>query len=191
MSSLRHRVAFQTGGDDDEGGVPVVLDEQEQDELVASLHAANAQTTAHAVLVLDAVLAFSALLQLVYLLNPSKASPLLALVPLAPSAPPDPDPPLPCPSLFALLALALHANLALHLHPRPQLRAPLAYPLMYALAAVAPTLALFLARSWQTTVWAAVPGLVVALMHSVHATLQEGNEALAELESLKYRAPGP
>ncbi|KAJ7672795.1 hypothetical protein B0H17DRAFT_1084002 [Mycena rosella] len=194
MSSLRQRVPFQTAGDDeDDRGV--VLDDVEQDELVSDLRERSVQTTARAILVLDAVLALSALLQIVYLLSPSKASPLLALVPAsAPaSAAPDADPPLP--TAFALLALALHANLALHLHrahfsSSPALT-PLSYPLCYALAAVAPTLALFLARAWQATVWAAVPALVVGLVHSVHSTLQEGDEALAELESLKYRAPGP
>jgi hypothetical protein len=96
--------------------------------------------------------------------------------------------------LFALLALALHANLALLLHPNLLLRLyplPLSYSLSYALSAVAPSLSLFLARSWQATAWAALPVLVVALTHSVHSTLQEGDEALAELETLQYRAPGP
>jgi hypothetical protein len=96
--------------------------------------------------------------------------------------------------LFALLALALHANLALLLHPNLVLRLyplPLSYSLSYALSAVAPSLSLFLARSWQATAWAALPLLAVALTHSVHSTLQEGDEALAELETLQYRAPGP
>ncbi|KAJ7134661.1 hypothetical protein C8R44DRAFT_870267 [Mycena epipterygia] len=184
-SSLRNRLPFKANDDDDVPGV--VLDDIEQDELVADLRERNAQTTAHALLVLDVVLVFSALLQLVYLLKDSKASPLLALFPVRDA--PDPDPPIPYPGIFTLLALALHANLALHLHPH--IYAPLSYSLVYALAAVAPTLSLFLGRSWQATVWAAFPALVVALTHSVHSTLQEGDVALTELESLKYRAPGP
>lgn len=190
MNTLRQRVPFQAAADDeDDSGV--VLDDVEQDELIADLRVRNVQTTARTLLVLDVVLVFSALLQVVYLLKGSKESPLLAVFPLPPSTAPDPDPPIPWPAAFALLALALHANLALRLHPTPRAPAPLSYAFSYALAGVAPTLSLFLARSWQATLWAAVPALVVALTHSVHNTLQEGDEALAELEALKYRAPGP
>ncbi|KAF7365165.1 hypothetical protein MVEN_00388000 [Mycena venus] len=191
MTSLRQRVGFQAADDDDDGH-RVVLDEVEQEEVIEDLRKRNTQTTARALLLLDGVLAFSALLQTVYLLKDDKASPLLALFPaFAPE--PEPDPP--CPALFALLALALHANLALLLHPNlivrlnpvPRASAPLPLPLSYtlslALAAVAPSLSLFLARSWQATVWAALPLFVVALTHSVHSTLQEGDEALAELEA--------
>ncbi|KAJ7107286.1 hypothetical protein C8R43DRAFT_204223 [Mycena crocata] len=131
--------------------------------------------------------------QLVYLLKDSKASPLLAIFPPASDANVDPDPPLPCPSLFTLLALALHANLALHLHGgdiRLSFSPVLSYTHTYALAAVAPCLSLFLGRSWQATAWAAAPVALIALAHSVHGTLREGDEALAELEALKYSAPG-
>ncbi|KAJ7505277.1 hypothetical protein B0H11DRAFT_1904663 [Mycena galericulata] len=181
MNSLRQRVPFHAAADDDESS-GVVLDDVEQDELIANLRVRNAQTTARTLFVLDVVLVFSALLQVVYLLN--------SLSPVS-LRPPDPDPPIPWPVAFALLALALHVNLALRLHPSPDRPPPLSYAFAYSLAGVAPTLSLFLARSWQATLWAAVPALVVALTHSVHSTLQEGDEALAELETLKYRAPGP
>ncbi|KAJ6477398.1 hypothetical protein C8R47DRAFT_1140377 [Mycena vitilis] len=187
MTTLRQRAGFPAA-DDDESSHRVVLDDVEQDELISDLRQQNTQATARALLLLDGVLVFSALLQLVYLLKDSKASPLLALFP---AAAPEPDPP--CPTAFTLLGLALHANLALRLHPTPRVPPPLplSYSLSYALAAVAPSLSLFLARSWQATAWAAIPALVVALIHSVHSTLKEGDEALAELETLKYRAPGP
>ncbi|KAJ7935681.1 hypothetical protein B0H13DRAFT_1949183 [Mycena leptocephala] len=147
MTSLRQRVGFQAADDDNDG----------QRVVISNLRQQNTQTNARALLLLDGVLVFSALLQIVYLLKDSKASPILALFP---AAIPEPDPP--CPTAFALLALALHANLALHLHPTP-----------------------------SATAWAAVPLAVVALTHSMQSSLQEGDEALAELEALKYRAPGP
>lgn len=60
-SSLRNRLPFKAVDDDDD--VPgVVLDDVEQDELVADLRERNAQTNARALLVLDVVLVFSALL---------------------------------------------------------------------------------------------------------------------------------
>ncbi|KAJ7761506.1 hypothetical protein DFH07DRAFT_815228 [Mycena maculata] len=192
MNTLRQRVPFQAAADDVDD-TRVVLDDVEQEELIADLRVRNGETSARTLLVLDAVLVFSALLQVVYLLKYSKESPLLALFPLSPSSTPDPDPPIPWPAAFTLLALALHANLALRLHPSLEFTAlaPLPYAFAYALAGVAPTLSLFLARSWQATLWAAVPALAVGVAHSVHSTLQEGDEALAELEALKYRAPGP
>ncbi|KAJ7044168.1 hypothetical protein C8F04DRAFT_1071913 [Mycena alexandri] len=188
MTSIRHRVGFQAAGDDDRDGQPVVLDDVEQEEVIEDLRQSNRQTTARALLLLDVVLAFSALLQLVYLLKDSKTSPLLALFPTA-----APEPNLPFPTAFALLALALHANLALHLHPTLLSRSPLPIPysLSYPLAAIDPTLNVFLRHSWQAVAWAAVPAAVVGLTHSVHSTLQEGDEALVQLETLKYRAPGP
>jgi len=188
---LRKRIGFQAA-DDETDDHRVVLDEVEQEELIEDLRQHNTKTTARALLLLDGVLVFSALLQIVYLLKDSKASPLLAVFP---ASTPEPNPP--CPTSFAILALALHANLALLLHPElalslhPTIPLPLSYSLSYGLTAVAPSLSLFLARSWQTTAWAALPLLVVGLTHSVHSTLQEGDEALAELQSLRYHAPGP
>ncbi|KAJ7259490.1 hypothetical protein B0H12DRAFT_1108257 [Mycena haematopus] len=182
MTSLRQRVGFQAA-EDDADGHHVVLDEVEQAEVIEDLRQRNTQTTTRALLLLDGVLAFSALLQILY---------FLALFPISTT---EPNPP--CPTLFALVALAVHANLALHLHPNlaPRLRLrpplPLSYLLSYLATAVAPSLSLFLARSWQATAWDALPLLVVALTHSVHSTLMEGDEALAELEALQYRAPGP
>ncbi|KAJ6508723.1 hypothetical protein C8R45DRAFT_968465 [Mycena sanguinolenta] len=181
MTSLRQRVGFQA--EDDTDRLHVVLDETEQEAVIENLRQRNTQTTARALLLLDALIAFSALLQI---LN------LLALFPVSTT---EPDPP--CPTLFALLALALHANLALLLHPNlllrlhPTVPLPLSYSLSYLLSAVAPSLSVFLARSWQAIAWAALPLLVVGLTHSVHSTLREGDEALAELETLQYRAPGP
>ncbi|KAJ7784522.1 hypothetical protein B0H16DRAFT_1492848 [Mycena metata] len=187
MTSIRQRVGFQAADDDDRDGQRVVLDDVEQEEVIEDLRQRNTQTTARALVLLDAVLASSALLQVVYLLKDSKASPLLALFPAA-----APEPNLPFPTAFALLALALHANLVLHLHPtllyRPPL--PISYLLSYALAAIPPILNVFLGHSWQAIAWAAIPAAIIGLTHSVHSTLQEGDEALVELETLKYRAPG-
>ncbi|KAJ6613296.1 hypothetical protein B0H10DRAFT_2222340 [Mycena sp. CBHHK59/15] len=191
MDSLRHRVPFKASADDEDDERPVVLDDAEQEELIDSLRESNTRSTAQTLLVLDVVLLFSCALHIVYLLKHSKDSPLLAVFPPAATAAPDPDPPLPWPAAFTLLALALHANIVLHLHPIPRAPTPLSYPLAYALAAVAPTLTVFLSRSWQATAWAALPAAVLAVAHTVHASIAAADKTLAELESLKYRAPGP
>ncbi|KAK7048408.1 hypothetical protein R3P38DRAFT_2869180 [Favolaschia claudopus] len=176
MTSLRHRVGF-TASDDDGDAQNHVLDDVEQEEVIEDLRQRNDETTARATLVLDVVL-------------PS----LRALPSFIPTLEPDP----PCPILFTLLALGLHSNLTLLVHPTLALHStlkalplPISFSLTYALAAVWPTLSLFLARSWQVTAFSAASFLVVALTHSVLRTLQEGDQALAELETLRYRAPGP
>ncbi|KAJ7069723.1 hypothetical protein C8F01DRAFT_1113738 [Mycena amicta] len=184
--SVRHRIPFQAADDDSDGRSHVVLDETEQEELIQDLRRANVQTSARALVMLDGVLVFSAILQVVY----STASPLFELFP--PTTTGTSLDPIPAPTLFAILSLLLHANLVLHLHPYlASFPLPLSYSTTYALACVSPTLSLFLARAWQTTVWGLLTALVTGLVHSVHSTLREGDEALAELESLKYKAPGP
>ncbi|KAF7288503.1 hypothetical protein HMN09_01379300 [Mycena chlorophos] len=189
--SLRQRIPFQDD-EEDRSHSTQVLDETEQEELIEDLRRENLQTSARAVVMLDGVLAFSTLLQVVYLLKQSRMSPLFELFP--PSATTSLEP-IPAPVLFTVLALLLHANLVLHLHPAltssSSLPLPLPYATTYALGCVAPTLGLFLARAWQTTLWTSLPVLVVLLVQSVHDTLKEGDEALAELETLKYTAPGP
>ncbi|KAJ7288292.1 hypothetical protein C8J57DRAFT_1494605 [Mycena rebaudengoi] len=185
---LRHRAGYKAESDDDEG--PVVLDDVEQEELIDALRKDNIRSTAQTLLALDFVILFSCAVHVVYLLKHSKDSPILAVFPASGSTP-DPDPPIPWPVSFTLLALALHANLMLRLHPTPRAPPLLSYTLSYALAAVAPTLSLFLARSWQATLWAALPALVLTIAHSVHASIAASDETLAELESLKYHASGP
>jgi hypothetical protein len=61
MTSLRQRVGFQAA-DDDNDGQRVVLDDVEQDEVISNLRQQNTQTNARALLLLDGVLVFSALL---------------------------------------------------------------------------------------------------------------------------------
>ncbi|KAF7298959.1 hypothetical protein MIND_00844000 [Mycena indigotica] len=190
--SLRQRIPFQAPDDDDNNGQPQVLDETEQEELIENLRKENSQTSARTIVMLHGVLGFSSLLQLTYLLKPSNSSPLFEFFPPTSTTSLES---IPAPTSFSLLALLLHANLLLHLHPTFLHNAfppiPLSYSTSYALACVAPTLALFLGRAWQTTLWSSFPALVIGLVHSVHSTLKEGDQALAELEALKYRAAGP
>ncbi|CAK5284179.1 unnamed protein product [Mycena citricolor] len=196
--SLRQRIPFRADEDTEDR---VVLDEVEQDEVIDTLHKENTRSTANALLIVDTVLSLASILQLSFLFN---GNPLLALFP--PSTMSNLGRyTIPYPAVFVLFALVLHANLALHLHPAlirvllPSysnstplpVAIPLSYPLTFSLAAVPPTFCLFLHHAWQANAWAASPFIVVTLIHSVHETLSEGSEALAELESLRYRAPGP
>ncbi|KAF7314279.1 hypothetical protein MKEN_00900500 [Mycena kentingensis (nom. inval.)] len=182
--SLRQRIPFRAADDDDGRHV---LDETEQEELIETLRNQNSQSSHQAIILLDVVLACATLLQVVFLLKDPKQSPLFALFP------PSSWDAMPAPVLLTILAFLLHANLVLHVHPTlipASMPLPLSYATSYALALVAPTLSIFLGRVWQTTAWTFAPAAVVGLVHSVHSTLREGDAALAELETLKYNAPG-
>lgn len=106
---------------------------------------------------------------------------------------------IPYPVIATLLSLAIHVNLAvltfsgdsqtrvrlgdLDVHPVP-------YQLLYIISAVAPTLSLFLRRSWQSTAWWSLTAAVVFTVHTVAGSIDRGNERIAELETMKYVAPG-
>jgi len=121
-------------------------------------------------------------------LVPSKDSSLLAIFPRA-----HPDPPLPLENLFILLAILVHLNLAALLHAEFVHRHNIQiipHPISYGLSALAPCLCVLLGRSWQTTVWWSLTGVIVFIIHIVQRSIALGHTALLELERLKYMARG-
>jgi hypothetical protein len=96
------------------------------------------------------------------------------------------------------LSLFIHANLALFLCSDdakvrlsiPETLTPLSYRLLYLLCAVAPTLSLFLNKPWQTTVWWCSTLLVVTMVQTVLDSVQQNIQGIADLETMKYSAPG-
>lgn len=193
MDSFRRRIPFKFS-EHESGEDAEVLDEQQQDAVVEKLRRANAVASAQYQLMLRTVLALSALLQLVFLFSPSKQSPLLIIFPSSVEH----EPSIPFPSCFTLLSLFLHLNLAILCHPdlvRVHLQLnnnprSLSYELLYSMSAVPPTLSLFLQKTWQTTVWWCSPALIIFIVQSVMEAIETGNQGVAELESLKYVAPG-
>ena len=101
--------------------------------------------------------------------------------------------------MFSLLSLLLHANLYLLAFPgnvKTGLQIvdidirPLSYPLCYTLAAVAPTLSVFLQRAWQSSVWWGLTLAIIFVVHNVTEAVSRGNEGISRLETMKYVAHG-
>ncbi|KAF5382561.1 hypothetical protein D9615_002868 [Tricholomella constricta] len=132
-----------------------ILDEQEQEALIQKLKETNKSSTKRSLTVLQAILVLSFALQIFS----SFKNPLLAIIPPETH---DVTEDIPLPIAFTFLNLILHLNLALVAF-RDEIRVrynvsdefmhPLPYQLSYAIAAVPPTLAMFLRRSWQSSVW--------------------------------------
>ncbi|KAL0961094.1 hypothetical protein HGRIS_006076 [Hohenbuehelia grisea] len=199
MENIRQRLPFKFSDSEDNTTPSEILDEQEQDEVIQDLRRRNSSSNQHYGLAGLIILFLSFLLHVVFLFSSRKASPLLSILP---SEIIDPDPPLPLVSLFSLISLALHLNLAILLDPQrarsllggefgEQISLHyLSYQFSYAIAAVAPTLCLFLGRSWQTIVWWCFPIGLIYITQSLQQAIAQGHESIMALEAMRYRAPG-
>ncbi|THV00817.1 hypothetical protein K435DRAFT_854344 [Dendrothele bispora CBS 962.96] len=200
MDQLRRRVPFKLAAEDNEDQ-NTILDESEQEELVQRLREENAKLNRRFLLVTQAIVSLSALLHLIYLFSPTE-EPLLLFFP-SPAGTQTPSKPLPRP--FTLLSLAVHVNMLFLVNSGTttatsllQLRFgdlqfglhPLSYSTSYALALVAPTVCLFLGRSWLTMIWWSITLGIVFAVQSVQDSITSGNESISALDALKYNAPG-
>ena len=125
---------------------------------------------------------------IIYLMNPSKQSPLLVFSPSTP-----PEPPIPFSPLFTLLALFVHINLHILIYPNRQSLTgitPLSHTPLYGISALAPCLSIFLARDRFTILWWCVAGSMVWIVHSIRQSVDRGDESISNLEGLRYIAPG-
>ncbi|KIM43219.1 hypothetical protein M413DRAFT_26388 [Hebeloma cylindrosporum] len=179
MDTLRRRIPFKLEGDSEEIYDNVVLDEQQQEEIIDRLRKENDVVNWRYSIALKIVVALSFISQLVSFTN----NPLLAIYPIR-----GPEPSIPLPGVFTILSLFIHLNLAL-LFSSGKIR-PLPYQLLYTLSAVAPTLSLFLQKPWQITVWWCITPLMVYLNQTVMDAFQQSIQGIADLEQMKYTAPG-
>jgi len=127
---------------------------------------------------------------------PLQGSPLFAIFPGDDIAT-DPPPLLSVAS--AVLALVLHANLALLLYLKQlpfRFRVgtislqPLSYAVSYGLSAVVPVLCVLLGFPWQVIAWWCLTPAVIAVFQTVQSSISHGNTSISELEKLKYVARG-
>lgn len=136
---------------------------------------------------------------LIYFVNP--------LLHLFPQDPLNNDDPIPLPRPFTLVSLVLHANLLLLLDPTSvrnillrvgiriddhvDLRSYTLSPtLSYTLALVAPSICLFLRRSWWTIAWWSITIIITYAVQLVLDSISTGDERITSLEAMRYRAPG-
>ncbi|TFK27698.1 hypothetical protein FA15DRAFT_701700 [Coprinopsis marcescibilis] len=189
MDTLRRRATFKAKEGDEED--ELILDEQGK-ELINDLKEQNAGSNALHRLLLRAILGLSVLVQLIYLFNSSKDSPFLSIFPLDGPRPS----PLPLSTILTLLSIGIHGNLCLLSRPQAylsrsvQLPKPLPLDITYAASAVAPALALFLRKPWQLTVWWLITPAIIFVAQTILEAIDEGDHSVAELEAMKYRAPG-
>jgi hypothetical protein len=122
-----------------------------------------------------------------------RRNPLLAIYPVASQ-----NPSLPLSAVFSLLSLFVHLNFALCFFPdevRVLLQldnAPrsLSFWMLYCIAAVSPSLSLFLNKPWQTTIWWCITPFMVFIAQTVLDAIQSNVEGIAKLEAMRYSAPG-
>lgn len=62
--------------------------------------------------------------------------------------------------------------------------------LSYTLALVAPSICLFLRRSWITVAWWSITIVISYTVQLVFESISTGNERIASLEAMRYTAPG-
>ncbi|KAF8964402.1 hypothetical protein BDZ97DRAFT_1660267 [Flammula alnicola] len=189
MDTLRRRIPFKLVDEDEEIEDSAVLDEQQQDALIEGLRQENEIVNRRYAAALKVVVGLSCILQL----STFNRNPLLVIYPIRGLAAS-----VPLPYVFTVLSLFVHLNLALFFYSdeiRIHLRlsetpTPLSYQLLYSLSAVAPTLSLFLLKPWQTTVWWCITPMVVLIVQVVMDALQQSIQGIADLENMKYTAPG-
>ncbi|KAJ7600637.1 hypothetical protein C8J56DRAFT_910877 [Mycena floridula] len=193
MDAVRRRNPFRYQ-EDEQAQAGQILDEQEQEELIQRLRSENASYDQQYKLFLQAIVIISGLFQLVYFFNPSPETPLHALFP------DDSEETIPVPRVFTVICIMLHLNLSILLRPS-ELRQfldrlevdvdlhPISYSLSYALAAVAPTLCLFVGHSWPTVAWWSLTGGVIFTVQTAQTAIDSGNESISSLEAMKYVAP--
>ena len=101
--------------------------------------------------------------------------------------------------MFSFLSLLLHANLYLlaflgNVKTGLQIAdidvRPLSYALCYTLAAIAPTLSVFLQRAWQSSVWWGSTLAMIFVVQNVTEAIARGIESISRLETMKYVAHG-
>lgn len=104
--------------------------------------------------------------------------------------------------MLTLLSILTHLNLLLQcrlplllslsrkLSSTPNAIEPVSFALTYALSAVGPTLSLFLGKPWQTTGWWMASLVIAYVTHTVVEAIEESRNGVAEVEGMKYVAPG-
>ena len=123
-----------------------------------------------------------------------RTTPLFAIFP------PSPDSgrataPLDMSGILAYIAILIHVNLSLIVHPWNVVVAgrvirAIGFLETFAWSTAAPLLSVYSGRAWQTTVWWCIPGFLTYVVYAVHGWIGKADEDISELEKLKYRAPG-
>lgn len=136
--------------------------------------------------------------QITYLFSPTKQTPLANVFPITSPN----NTPIPLSTVLTLLSILTHLNLLLQsrlplllslsrkLSSTPNAVEPVSFALTYAVSAVGPALSLFLGKPWQTTGWWTSSLFIAYVTQTVVEAIEEGRNGVAEVEGMKYVAPG-
>ncbi|KAF9077744.1 hypothetical protein BDP27DRAFT_1413436 [Rhodocollybia butyracea] len=190
---MHRRIPFKFNEDPQDDAT--ILDDQEQQEVLDTLRKDNINSNKQLIRLTQCLVTLSTILFLVYFVSPIRSQDSInsEIIPL--------------PRPFTLLSLILHANLLLLLDSnsirnillrfRIELNSntdlglyTLGPTLSYSLALVAPTVCIFLRRSWLTISWWSITAVVTYTVQTVLESIASGNERISSLEAMRYVAPG-
>lgn len=128
----------------------------------------------------------------IYMLS-DRTTPLFAIFPPLPEAG-RANAPLDMSGILAYIAILIHVNLSLIVHPWNVVVAGRAIEAIgfletFTWSTAAPLFSVYSGRAWQTTVWWCVPGFLTYVVYAVHGWIRKADIDVSELEKLKYRAP--
>jgi hypothetical protein len=123
-----------------------------------------------------------------------RTTPLFAIFPPSPETGRT-TAPLDMSGILAYIAILIHVNLSLIVHPWNVVVAgrvirAIGFLETFIWSTAAPLLSVYSGRAWQTTVWWCIPGFLTYVVYAVHGWIRKADEDVSELEKLKYRAPG-
>ena len=123
-----------------------------------------------------------------------RTTPLFAIFPPSPEAS-RANAPLDMSGILAYVAILIHVNLSLIVHPWNVVVAgrvirAIGFLETFGWSAAGPLFSVYSGRAWQTTVWWCIPGFLTYVIYAVHGWIKKADEDVSELENLKYRAPG-
>ncbi|KAG6377162.1 hypothetical protein JVT61DRAFT_1214 [Boletus reticuloceps] len=213
MQAIRKRNPFTFQSEHQDNG-RAVLDEQEQAEVVDRIKEQHVSSNNQNRIALQAMLGLSCLLCVVsvpcssmpfrpeppccrryvlYMLS-DRRTPLFAIFPPPPEAG-RATAPLDMSGLLAYVAILVHVNLSLIVHPWNVVIAGRAIRAIgfwetFVWSAAGPLLSMYSGRAWQTTVWWCIPGFLTYVVYAVHGWIRKADEDMLELAKLQYKAPG-
>jgi len=88
-----------------------------------------------------------------------------------------------------LLAVILSSRFRDYIHPYSD-STPVSYRFLYLVSVLAPTISFCSQIPWKVAIWWSYTPLIVFAVHRVMNNMEDINRGIANLEALKYRAPG-
>ncbi|KAI0057815.1 hypothetical protein BV25DRAFT_1830733 [Artomyces pyxidatus] len=181
MAALRQRIPFTL--ESNEESETVILDEQEQEEVIENLRTQEDASNRQFRIIVRGIVGSSLCIHLWYLVR--RINPFNAFF--------TPVPPIPAAALFALIHIAVHANLLLLSWPTRSFMqdiTPLSYPTLYAISGVAPLISFLAGRGAANVLWWSFALGALAFHHAVQLSISRGQAEIAQLETLRYNARG-